>query len=197
MLPVVGTYSDLPRLYMEGNQMRVNTNTGGWVMMAGALLAAILLPAGCEGPPERLNAPPQGQSDRPAELQDTYARMADNALLNERSMSPAHFVPGSTELNSLGARRLKRYATLLKVYGGELTYDGVEDSEEMAEHRVGQIKQYLVACGLGPDNFTVAVGPAGGRGFRAGEAEETRKGLTPPAEKVAAAQERIIVESQH
>lgn len=170
-------------------------STGRWVTMTASLLLATSLLAGCEGPPERLNAPPQGQSDQPAEMQDNYARMVDNALLNERSMSPVHFVPGSTELNSLGVRRLKRYATLLKVYGGQLNYDGVEDEKELADDRVEQITQYLVSCGVGPDNFTVAVGPAGGRGMRSAESDEIRRGLTPPAAKVAAAQERIMAET--
>jgi len=177
---------------MEGDQMRAKMSTGRWtIVTAGLLLASVLL-AGCEGPPERFNAPPQGQTDRPAALQDDYARMVDSAMLNERSMSPAHFVPGTAELNSLGARRLNRYATLLKVYGGPLYYDGIEDKEELAQGRVSQIKDYLVCSGVGPDNFSVEVEAADGRGSRPGDSDEARKGLTPTAQTVQASQQRII-----
>jgi hypothetical protein len=171
--------------------MRATMSTGGWIVVAAVLSATVLL-AGCETPPDRLNAPPQGQTDRPSELQDNYVRMVDNALLNERSMSPAHFVSGSAELNSLGVRRLKRYATLLGVYGGELNYDGVEDKPELIEQRVYQIEQFLAAAGVGPDFVSVGVGPAGGRGMHAYESEEARRGLTATAADVKAAQARML-----
>jgi hypothetical protein len=177
--------------YMEGDPMRPKMSNGGWTVVAAVLSATVLL-AGCETPPDRLNAPPQGQTDRPSELQDNYVRMVDNALLNERSMSAAHFVSGSAELNALGVRRLKRYATLLSVYGGELNYDGVEDKPELSEQRVYQIEQFLVTSGVGPDFVSVGVGPAGGRGMRAGECLEIREGMTATACEVRDSRDRIV-----
>jgi hypothetical protein len=146
------------------------------VVMLGIMGVALL--SGCEQPTQRLNAPPQGQTDQPSELQDTWVRMTDSALLTERSISPTHFVPGTTELNSVGVRRLNRYATLLKVYGGPLHYDGMDDEEAFAKQRVDRIKDYLVATGLGPDLFTVDTGLAGGTEMRADEAGNARAGTT-------------------
>lgn len=171
--------------------MRAKLSIAGCVT-TGLILAAALVMAGCEGPPQRLNAPPQGQSDVPSDLQDNYVRMGDNALLNERSMSPVHFVSGSGELNSLGVRRLKRYATLLKVYGGELHYDGIEDKPELADQRVYQIQQYLLASGVGPDFVAVSVGCAGGSGMNAAESGDVRLGLTATPQTVREGQLRVL-----
>lgn len=172
--------------------MRVNSRIGVWTAAIAGLCFVALLTAGCEGPTERLNAPPQGHSDHPAELQDNYVRMADNAMLAERSMSPVHFVPETSELNSLGARRLNRYATLLKVYGGPLHYDGVEDRDELAEQRLERIEQYLVSAGVGPDFFTVDRGSAGGRGMKGTESSEIHSGMTAGEKTVQTSQQRII-----
>lgn len=174
--------------------MRVNTSKGKWAAAAAGLCVVTFVLAGCEGPPDRLNAPPQGQSDMPSEMQDNYVRMADNAMLSERSMSPAHFVPGTSELNSLGVRRLNRYATLLKVYGGPLHYDGVEDEKEVADQRVYRIEQYLVSAGVGPDLFSVDVAPAGGKGMQGTESAEIRRGLAATEKTVQASQTQILLD---
>jgi hypothetical protein len=158
-------------------------NAGTRLWTIGILLAGLGLIAGCEGAAERLNAPPQGQTDRPSELQDNYARMVDGALLSERSISPAHFVPNTTELNGVGVRRLNRYATLLKVYGGPLHYDGLTDCEELANKRMDRIRDYLVSAGLGPDHFKVDLAVAGGGQFKASEAGIIRDGTTPVSKK--------------
>ena len=79
------------------------------------------------------------------------------------------------ELNSLGVRRLKRYAPILKVYGGTLHYDGNEQDDELRANRMGQIRKFLLACGLETDAFAVEEGLAGGAGLRAAEASEIRK----------------------
>ncbi len=132
-------------------------------LTATLFISVVMTAAGCTSPSERLNAPPQGQTDHPAALQDSFVRMNDNALLAERSMSPAHFVPGTNELNTIGVRRLMRYATLLKVYGGSLAYDGVQDPKAISEKRVDQIASFLAAAGVGPDNVKVELALAGGR----------------------------------
>lgn len=156
-----------------------------------AALAAVAL-SGCESAPDRLNAPPQGQSDRPSWMQADYARMVDTAMLTERSMSAVHFVPGSGELNSIGVRRLNRYATLLKVYGGPLHYDGIEEPEELATARVEQIRSYLVASGVGPDHFSVDVALAGGSNMRAHEASIIREGTIATTKKQDAFSEEMM-----
>jgi hypothetical protein len=179
--------------------MRAMIGSAGWASWLQVLCLAGLVfgMTACNTPPsDRLNAPPQGNTDRPHEQQDNYVRMVDNNLLAERSMSPVHFVSSTAELNSLGVRRLKRYATILKVYGGPLHYDGVDEEEELAKHRVEQIKQFLVSAGVGPDHFTVDVAMADGRGIRPSEGSEVRKGLTPTNTTVQAAQVRIMTEDK-
>jgi hypothetical protein len=134
-----------------------------------------LLVAGCQLPPERLNAPPQGHTANPHEMQAHYVPMVDNALLAEMSMSPAHFVPNNPELNGLGARRLTRYSAILKVYGGTLHYDGLEEPERLAEARMDRVRHFLVASGLHHTEFAVQRGVAGGTGMAAGEAGRIRE----------------------
>ncbi|HOB75679.1 MAG TPA: hypothetical protein PKG54_14270 [Phycisphaerae bacterium] len=141
------------------------------------LLGGMLLWAGCQQPPCRLNAPPQGHTERPHQLQDQYTYMNDNALLAEMSMSPAHFVPGRADLNALGLRRLTRYAELLAVYPGDLHYDGA-DPEPLASQRQERIRAFLVDAGVNPNSFKVERGMAGGAGMRADEAVAVRDAST-------------------
>jgi hypothetical protein len=139
--------------------------------VAGLVVASGLLAIpGCSKPHERLNSPPQGHTEYRNQLQEPYVYMADNAMLADMSMSPVHFVPHQTELNSLGARRLKRYAEILKIYGGTLRYDGTEDAKKLSEGRLAQIKHFLLAEGLDADRVEVQTGLAGGDGMNASEA---------------------------
>ena len=139
---------------------------------AAMMMVCVLAGTGCQNPhpPERLNAPPQGHSERPHELQDPYVHMTDNAMLEDMSISAVHFVPHCSELNALGVRRMKRYAEILKIYGGTLRYDGVEDPEALAESRMKQIQGFLVAQGVDPDAMDVVRTLAGGPGMNATEA---------------------------
>ena len=142
--------------------------------MAAIVAAWALTNAGCQNPPERLNAPPQGHSGRPNELQDPFVHMMDNALLEDMSVSAVHFVPHGSELNSLGVRRMKRYAEILKIYGGTLRYDGIEDAEALAKGRMEQIEGFLVAQGVDPDAMEIVRAVAGGAGMDATEAIQIR-----------------------
>jgi len=131
---------------------------------------------GCsENAPSRINSPPQGHSDRPHDLREDFDYMIDNALLADMSISPAHFVPHTPELNASGVRRLERYASILSVYGGTLNYDGVDDEETLATERIGRVKSFLIASGLTPETFSVEKGLAGGSGLDATEAVDIRK----------------------
>ena len=97
-----------------------------------------------------------------------------NALLADMSISPAHFIPHRTDLNALGLRRLERYVALLKIYGGELRYDGHE-GEELQAGRVEEITGYLIAHGVSKDDVSVEAGPARGTGMEATQAILIRK----------------------
>ncbi len=165
--------------------MTQETLPGRWDQLAAAVAVGgwILLATGCAvPPPTRTNAPPQGQSPTQHRLHEHYIRMTDNALLADMSMSAVHFVPRTAELNALGVRRLMRHASILKVYGGTLRYDGTEADRELRKDRVEQIREFLVASGLEPDQFDVEQGMAGGSGIAATEALGIRKATRGPGD---------------
>lgn len=132
---------------------------------------------GCNEPEKRLNAPPQGHTEYPSNLQCMYVPMTDNAMLSDMSMSSVHFVPHQSELNSTGVRRLQRIVEIMKIYGGTLHYDGVSDDKDMSKARVNRIEDYLVDAGLERGKFKVEVGLAGGAGMSAQEATVAEKSL--------------------
>ena len=149
------------------------------IVVCGVALGMLALAAfgtGCQMDTERLNAPPQGASERPSELQDPFAAMTDNALLEDMSMSASHFVPRQAELNGTGVRRLKRMAPLLMVHGGKVHYTGFQDSRDLVRRRIEQIKDFLLAEGVEDQTFEVLLGHAGGEGMDAAEAIAARQG---------------------
>jgi hypothetical protein len=139
-----------------------------------AMLAAWASTTGCHEPMTRTNAPPQGHTDYKNELRENYVHMTDNAMLADMSMSPGHFVPHSSELNSLGVARLRRYGEIMSTYGGTLHYDGPADGD-LRPARVAQIETFLLAMGLDPNEFDVEEGIAGGEGMRAEESMAARE----------------------
>ncbi|MBN1492366.1 MAG: hypothetical protein JXA69_20810, partial [Phycisphaerae bacterium] len=126
----------------------------------------------------RLNAPPQGWSSRQSDLHQHYTYMLDNTLLAERCVTDVHFVPHTSVLNSNGARRLDRYAALLKEYGGRLNYDAAIDNDELIGKRVEAVRVYLSAAGVDMDKITVEQGPVAVAGMSAEEAVAARRSLT-------------------
>jgi len=153
------------------------------LFVTATLVAAwSLTGTGCQSPPERLNSPPQGHSERPNDLQDPFVHMTDSALLEDMSVSAVHFIPHGTELNALGVRRLKRYADILKIYGGTLRYDGLEDTDALAKGRMEQIEGYLVAQGVDGGAMEIVRSAAGGPGMDASEAIKVRAGSRFSAE---------------
>ena len=136
-----------------------------WVVGVG-------MAAGCDMPgAERLHAPPQGYDSTPnLSAQLRYSTMVDNAMLAEMSVSDIHFIPNTARLNSLGARRLERYAVLLAGYGGTLRYDSTLDDEEIDEQRMQHVHEFLTAAGLRPEQVEVVRDIPGGTGMTATEA---------------------------
>lgn len=151
------------------------------VCMVFGLLAGLGILAGCDGgKTSRLNAPPQGQTMESSPMRENYVAMTDNALLAEGSMSSAHFVPRTSELNANGVRRLTRYASILRTYGGSLRYDGRETDSRLRESRIDQIESFLLACGLEEGTFSVDAGVADGSGMDAFEASDIRAATRAP-----------------
>lgn len=140
----------------------------GIVLLTG--LFVILAAVGCGGPAERLNAPPQGSTNYPSSMQDSFVCMVDNAMLEDLSMADIHFVPHSTELNGLGARRLERYAKLLTVYGGSIRYSTNSSDKELIDGRMASIRDYLGTTQIAMDRIKVVQGLPGGHGVTAREA---------------------------
>jgi len=133
-------------------------------------IVVALLAVGCQGPAQRLNSPPQGASDRPSPLQADMNYMVDNAMLYDMSVGEVHFVPHTSQVNSLGTRRLNRYAELLQGIGGTVHYDGGASDDPLTESRVTTIKEYLATAGLDMKSVTVEAGLSRGRGARASDA---------------------------
>jgi len=125
---------------------------------------------GCNQPSERLNAPPQGYSEYPSPLAESFVYMVDNAMLEDLSLADIHFVPHSGELNGLGARRLERYAKLLTVYGGSVRYATAVADDRLVEQRMGSIRDYLATTGIASERIRVVRDLPGGVGMTAREA---------------------------
>ncbi len=129
------------------------------------------LAIGCVSPPTgRLNAPPQGQSARPHELQEPYIQMTDSAMLADLSVCDIHFVPHSDQINSLGERRLDRCVEMLKEYGGKLRYESQTRDGALIRKRLAGLREFLEASGVELDKVKVVNDLSGGRGVPAEEA---------------------------
>jgi hypothetical protein len=179
-LHVSGDASQTESVYGRNSHMaRVLRLTLVFLSVAGIVFSLCMLAnMGCSKPNERLNAPPQGHTDHPNRLQEPFVYMTDNAMLADMSMSSVHFVPHQSELNSLGERRLKRLVQILKIYGGMLRYDGVTDDVKLANGRVAQLKDFILAAGLEADRVEVKRTLAGGEGMNAAEAILVRQAST-------------------
>lgn len=116
---------------------------------------------GCTEPTERLNAPPQGQSDRPHQLQAFFTYMVDNEMMSDVSIADIHFVPHTTELNSLGTSRLSRMAAFLDIYGGTVRYATRSNDEELVDGRLTHLRDFLATTGIDLSRVDVTVAMAG------------------------------------
>lgn len=154
------------------------------LMGCGVVVLGITAMMGCaDGPPhDQMNSPPQGTAPTNSRITENYVAMTDNAALNDSSVSSAHFVPRTAELNALGVRRLTRLAEILKVYGGTVYYDGTDAERDLRQDRIEKIRSFLVACGLNASRFNVEQGFAGGAGAHADEAIAIRKATQGPGD---------------
>ena len=139
----------------------------------GAALLSVwpIMTAGCFDPATRLNAPPQGHTSRPNEMQDQYVYMVDNGMMHDLSVSDVHFVPHTAQLSGLGVRRLNRYAELLEGYGGTVHLDTTESDQSLNQARVSAITTHLASTGLNMNNVKVQTGLPQGRGLDAPTAQ--------------------------
>ncbi len=123
----------------------------------------------CKGPETRLNAPPHGEAEATTELQAPFVYMADNALLEDMSVSDYHFLPHRSELNTLGRQRLWRLATLMEEYGGDIRFDSDLSDPRMRADRTTAIIAQLSEYGVDTRTELVRDGMRGGSGRAADE----------------------------
>ncbi len=139
-------------------------------LIVSVSIGLVLVAASCNKPSDRLNAPPQGACDYPSPLQESFAYMVDNAMLEDLSLADIHFVPHSDELNGTGARRLDRYAKLLTVYGGSIRYATSLTDDRLVEARMNNIRGYLATTGIASERIKISRDLPGGVGMTAREA---------------------------
>ncbi len=122
-------------------------------------------------PPEnqRLNAPPQGESNSRPEWSQYYTYHNDQGMLADMSVADIHFVPHCSELSGTGQARLARYAELLAARGGTINYETSIENDKLIRDRLAVAKRFLVQALPGKQQIDVVPGIAGGRGMDAKE----------------------------
>jgi len=133
------------------------------VLMAG--VACVV--AGCSEQSERLNAPPQGDTDRPNELQEHFVYMVDKGMLHDASIADIHFEPHSAELSGTGIRRLMRMGELMTETGGTIHYETDLGDQELVSRRLEVVREFLLASGFDMARIEVQAGLSQGRGMSA------------------------------
>ena len=154
--------------------------------LIGCVAVAAFAIAGCSTKSERLNAPPQGVSDRPNELQESFARMSDNASQKDSSVVDIHFEPHASELSGLGVWRLTRMGEALSATGGIIRYQTHLQDEDMIDARLQSVRDFLAASGFDTDRITVEAGMARNAGGHAVDAMEARARALSGADAAAA-----------
>ncbi len=138
----------------------------------GAVVLSVLCVAttGCQKRHERLNAPPQGSTDRPHEMQKNFIYMNDNAMLQDSAVADIHFEPHSPELSGLGIRTLMRMGELLSISGGTIRYQTSSTDEFMIGRRLTSVREFISAAGFDTANIHVEAGMARSAGMAAADA---------------------------
>ncbi|HNO77951.1 MAG TPA: hypothetical protein PKN33_07800 [Phycisphaerae bacterium] len=126
--------------------------------------------AGCDKRHERLNAPPQGDSDRPHAMGKNFIYMNDNAMLHDSAVADIHFEPHTAELSGLGIRTLMRMGELLSISGGIIRYETDSTDEFLITGRLNSVREFLNAAGFDTANIRVEAGMARSIGIRADDA---------------------------
>lgn len=142
---------------------------------------SILLAAGCQTPVERMNAPPQGESETKNPLAESFAYHEDQGMLADLSLADLHFVPHSADLSGVGVARLERYAELLASSGGTLNFTTSSRDPELAAERLETANDFLRRAVPGSKPVQVVLGLPRGRGM-AGKESVAGKGIAKQPE---------------
>ena len=96
----------------------------------------------------------------------TYNDVAiQNALIAEHTIYPYHFVQNATELNALGRRDLAVLIRHFAQYGGSLTIQRQDTSEDLYQARVDMVRQALQKEGIDMARITLSDSMPGGPGM--------------------------------
>lgn len=124
---------------------------------------------GCQAPIERMNAPPQGESETKSTLAESFAYHEDQGMLSDLSLADLHFVPHSADLSGVGVARLERYAELLASSGGTLNFTTSSRDPELTAQRLAAANDFLKRAVPGSKPVQVVLGLPRGRGMAAKE----------------------------
>lgn len=146
------------------------------MMATGVAVIALL---GCNSPDDRLNAPPHGDPVATSDLQGTFVYMADNALLNDMTVSDIHFMPHRARLTTLGVERLSRLTSLIQAYGGQVRFSTSMADEALRTQRMNTIVEFLASSGIPSASTAVVADMPGNVSMTANEAVliRTREGM--------------------
>jgi len=147
-------------------------------VVAGTFVLAVVAVVGCAEQGDRLNAPPQGDSTRPSELQKNFIYMTDNAAMHDSSVADIHFEPHVAELSGIGVRRLTRTGELLSICGGVICYETSLRDEVLIEARLETLRTFLASAGFDTERITVEAGMSRSRVATADEAIEAKGSAT-------------------
>ncbi len=147
--------------------------------------AVMLLLAGCDHIGERfIERNVSFHSARPI-MEERLIAMGDNAMLHDMAMAEIHFVPHTTELNTLGEQRLERYARLLSDSGGTLSFQSSTTDKEFNEARIASITRFLAESGIAQERIIAQVGLRKSKGMGAEEAIQVmERAFSPEAESL-------------
>jgi len=125
-----------------------------------AFAAAVVLAGvvGCSSQSERLNAPPQGSSERVNPLSENFTAMGDNAAQRDASLADSHFEPYAAELSGLGVWRITRIGDTLTHTGGIIRYETAIKDQDLVNARLQSVRDFLAASGYDTDRIKVESG---------------------------------------
>ena len=145
--------------------------------------AVVFLLAGCEHFGERFIETNLSFHATRQIMEERLTAMVDNGMLHDMAMAEIHFVPNTTELNTLGEQRLERYARLLSDSGGTLSFQSSTTDREFNEARIASISRFLTETGIAQERIVAQVGLRQSEGMGAEEAIQVReRAFSPEAE---------------
>ncbi|MCG3136435.1 MAG: hypothetical protein HJJLKODD_00268 [Phycisphaerae bacterium] len=136
------------------------------------IFVLIIAAAGCNAQNEGMMAAQELSSEATVNQQAFRDAQVDNAMLNDMAIADIHFLPHSSELNSLGEQRLLRYVELLGDRGGQLNLETQSNDEVFNKARMEKAAEFLATAGVDRERMQVMIGTRQGSGMRATEAIE-------------------------